>query len=71
MLQSSRDFVSRPQYDIVPFEEVDESTELQELLKQTLPEEQRCSVVEYVNGEEEIPVCFDNGDDWDANFQLL
>ena len=54
--------------DIDRFEEVDESTELQELIKQTLPEEQKCSVVEYVNGEEEIPVCFDNGDDWDANF---
>ena len=24
--------------------------------------------MEFINGEEEIPVCFDNGDDWDVNF---
>ena len=31
--------------------------------------EQRCSLAEYLRGDEEVPVCVDtDGEDWDANF---
>ena len=31
--------------------------------------EQRCSLAEYLSGEEGVPVCVDmDGEDWDANF---
>lgn len=41
--------------------------DLQNLLEKTMPLEQRCSLTEYLHGEE-VPVCVDIGDDWDANF---
>ena len=34
-----------------------------------MPSEQRCSLAEYLSGEEGVPVCVDmDGEDWDANF---
>lgn len=52
-----------------PFLEMDACLELQNLIKKTVPPEQSCSLVEYLCGEDEIPVCMDiDGDDWDANF---
>ena len=34
-----------------------------------MPSEQSCSVTEYLNGEEEVPVCVDlDGGDWETNF---
>ena len=34
-----------------------------------MPSEQRCSLGEYLHGEEEVSVCVDkDGEDWDANF---
>ena len=53
-----------------PFLESDACMELQNLLEKTMPNsEQRCSLAEYLRGEEEVPVRVDmNGEDWDANF---
>ena len=52
------------------FLESDACMELQNLLKKTMPNsEQRCSLAEYLRGDEEIPVRVDmDGEDWDANF---
>lgn len=52
-----------------PFLESDACMELQNLIEKTMPSEQRCSLTEYLRGEEEVPVCVDmDGEDWDANF---
>ena len=53
-----------------PFLASDACMELQNLLKKTMPNsEQRCSLAEYLRGEEEVPVRVDmDGEDWDANF---
>lgn len=63
------DVVRRAQDDEDPFLELDECMELQNLIEETIPSEQSCSLVEYLHGEEEVPVCVDmDGDDWDTNF---
>ena len=52
-----------------PFLESDACMELESLIEKTVPSEQRCSLAEYLQGEEEVPVCIDiDGEDWDANF---
>ena len=52
-----------------PFLESDACMELQNLLEKTMPSEQRCSLAEYLSGEEGVAVCVDmDGDEWDANF---
>ena len=53
-----------------PFLESDACMELQNLLEKTMPNsEQRCSLAEYLRGEEEVPVRVDmDGKDWVANF---
>ena len=53
-----------------PFLESDACMELQNLLEKTMPNsEQRCSLAEYLRGEEEVPMHVDmDGEDWDANF---
>ena len=53
-----------------PFLESEACMELQNLLEKTMPNsEQRCSLAEYLRGEEEVPVRVDmDGEDWDANF---
>ena len=53
-----------------PFLESAACMELQNLLEKTMPNsEQRCSLAEYMRGEEVIPVRVDmDGEDWDANF---
>ncbi len=34
-----------------------------------MPSEQRCSLEEYLQGEEEVPLCVDiDREDWEANF---
>ena len=39
------------------------------MFEKTMPSEQRCSLAEYLSGEEGVPVCVDmDGEDWDANF---
>ena len=51
-----------------PFLESDACMELQNLLEKTIPSEQRCSLAEYLSGEEEVLVCVDmDGEDCDAN----
>ena len=62
--------VSRPQYDGAdPFKEVDESLELEELINRTLPTEQQCSALEYVQSEDGLPVSVDyDGENWDDIF---
>ena len=52
------------------FLESDTCMELQNLLEKTLRNsEQRCSLTEYLRGEEVVPVRVDmDGEDWDANF---
>ena len=53
-----------------PFLESDACMELQNLLEKTMPNsEQRCSLAEYMHGEEVVPVRVNmDGEDWDANF---
>ena len=53
-----------------PFLESEACMELQNLLEKPMPNsEQRCSLAEYLRGEEEVPVRVDmDGEDWDANF---
>ena len=52
-----------------PFLETDACMEFQNLLEKTLPFDQRFSIVDYLNGEERVPVCVDiDGEDWAANF---
>ena len=53
-----------------PFLESDACMELQNLLEKTMPNsEQRCSLAEYMHGEEVVLVRVDmDGEDWDANF---
>ena len=39
------------------------------MFEKNMPSEQRCSLAEYLSGEEGVPVCVDmDGEDWDANF---
>ena len=43
--------------------------ELHYPIEKTIPYEKSCSVTEYLQSKEEIPVCVDiDGDDCDANF---
>ena len=37
----------------------DACMELQNLIEKTMPSEQRCSLAEYLHGEEEVSVCVD------------
>ena len=63
------DVVARAHDEDDPFLESDACMEVQNLLEKTIPSDQRCSVAEYLSGEEGVPVCVDmDGDDWDANF---
>ncbi len=53
-----------------PFQDLDEDTNLQEVIQQVmLPD--ACSVQEYANGDDEIPVCIEMDDNsWDESFML-
>ncbi len=53
-----------------PFQDLDEDTNLQEVIQQVmLPD--ACSVQEYGNGDDEIPVCIEmDGNSWDESFML-
>ena len=63
------DVVAHAHNEDDPFLESDACMELQNLLEKTVLSDQRCSIVDYLNGEEGVPVCVDmDGEDWDANF---
>ena len=53
-----------------PFFDLDEDTNLQEVINQAiLPE--TCSVHEYTKGDKDVPVCMDiNDNSWDETFML-
>ena len=52
-----------------PFAEADERVALQGLIDKTMSENEACTLQEYVNGEEDLPVCreIDNGS-WESSF---
>ena len=66
ILDSSMDTVTRDEED--PFLAADELA-LQDLMKKTMNGQDSCTLEEYVNGEDSIPVCMEfNSDRWDESF---
>ena len=55
--------------EVDPFDDLDADHQVQDLISRTMPAEDRCTVEEYINGEDCVPVCseFDK-DTWDNTF---
>ena len=52
-----------------PFLEADMRMEVQSLIEKTMPTDGRCNLDEYLNGDDDLPVCMElDGDSWEANF---
>ena len=52
-----------------PFVEADRCMELQSLINETMGVDSSCPANEYVNGDDDLPVCFElNDNDWEDNF---
>ena len=70
ILTSDMDVVSTGlEEDDDPFSECDLRQEMQSLIDETMPADGRCSLNEYLEGENELQVCVDTGgDDWEASF---
>ena len=52
-----------------PFSDCDLQREMESLIDKTMPADGRCSLKEYLEGDNELQVCTDNGgDDWEATF---
>ncbi len=69
MLDMELDVVSHGCEDDDPFLEADIRTEVQSLIEKTMPEEGRCSVDEYLTGEDELPICVDmDSENWEGEF---
>ena len=55
--------------DEEPFLETDASVELQRLISQTVTSEESCAVKEYLTGDDDLPICVQDGlDIWDNSF---
>ena len=68
-LIKSFDVVTCPSADTDPFLEADTEVELQSLIERALPEGERCNVREYVEGDDDLPVCTDlDSENWEENF---
>ena len=54
------------------FEDFDAESQLQDFISRAMPTDDSCSVDEYINGEESLPVCSDFGDDsWNETLQEI
>ena len=55
--------------EIDPFDVLDAESQLRDLISRAMPAKDICTVEEYINGEDSVPVCseFDN-DTWDVTF---
>ena len=52
-----------------PFLEADMRVEVQSLIEKTMPTDGRCNVDEYLNGDDDLPVCMElDSDSWEADF---
>ncbi len=52
-----------------PFSDADIRMEVQSLIEKTMPTGGRCDVDEYLQGDDDLPVCMDlNNDSWEADF---
>ena len=68
VLNSTMDVVSC-EIEEDPFADIDESADLQGLMNDILPTNVSCSVQEYVNGDDNVPICHDMDDDsWEETF---
>ena len=57
-----------PSHDVDPFLEADAQMELEGLMERAVPVE-RCSVQEYIEGDDSLAVCTDlDSENWEANF---
>ena len=70
VLTSNMDVVStRLEEDNDPFSECDLQVEMECLLQKTMPAEGRCTLIEYLEGDNQLPVCAETGDDdWEEDF---
>ena len=70
ILMSEMDVVSAGlDEDDDPFSECDLQHELESLIDKTMPSDGRCTVKEYMEGDNDLQVCMDKDDDeWEANF---
>ena len=59
VLDNSLDVVARPAEDADPFIEADAQVELEGLIARALPPSKSCSMEEYVEGDNDLPVCPD------------
>ena len=70
VLDSGMDVVNRGiEEEIDPFDVLDAESQLRDLISRAMPAKDICTVEEYINVEDSVPVCseFDN-DTWDVNF---
>ena len=71
VLDNSFAVPSRPCEESDPFEDVDEvdTSEMHDLIGQLGPTEDNCSVNEYINGDDNLPVCFEfDNEQWEEQF---
>ena len=57
--------VSRLYEDEDPFDDIEAEEELHDLYDQISPSDTNCPVEEYINGEGDVPICMQYGDDWE------
>ena len=43
--------------EVDPLDDLDANHQVQDLISQTLPAEDRCTIEEYINGKDCVPVC--------------
>ena len=60
--------VSHPYEDEDPFDDVEAQEELHDLVDQISPSETNCPMQEYINGEDDTPICMQYDDDWEDRF---
>ena len=65
---SSFSVVSRLYEDEDPFDDIEAEEELHDLYDQISPSDTNCPVEEYINGEGDVPICMQYGDDWEDSF---
>ena len=52
-----------------PFQDLDANTDMQDLIARVMPTQDLCSLEEYINGDESLPVCVEMDDDsWEDTF---
>ena len=66
--ETSFSVVGRSYEDEDPFDDVEAQQELSSLVDQVSRSGTNCTVEEYVNGEDDVPVCMQYGVDWEDRF---